>query len=102
MFDQVHTIEMSGTEAATFQDFKPIGKMRALDLCQRLAKDDAFRDAMVREPLATLSEYGFELNAEDLPEGGVKLPSKDVMVKHMDIIATRFAESQAIIMYFAL
>lgn len=102
MFDQAHTIEMSGTEAATFQDFKPIGKMRALDMCQRLAKDDDFRDAMVNNPLATLSEYGFELSPSDLPEGGVKLPSKEVMAKHLDIIATRFSESQVVIMVFAL
>ncbi len=36
----------------------------------RLAKDDGFREMMIRDPVAATSQYGIDLDPEKLPKEG--------------------------------
>lgn len=45
-------------------------KALALDLMMRLAKDDGFREMMIRDPVAATSQYGIDLDPEKLPKEG--------------------------------
>lgn len=69
---------------------------------ERLARDDAFRAEMVADPVATCAQYGFSIDRKRLPEGGITLPSKEVMNEHMDMIAERFAAAAHVVVVFTI
>ena len=69
---------------------------------ERLAHDDAFRAEMVADPVATAAQYGFSIDRKRLPEGGIKLPSKEIMSEHMDAISERFAAAASVIVVFRI
>jgi hypothetical protein len=105
MFDYTATVEATEATAVDFKLFnslKSTGKVLALDFMKRLAEDDEFRAAMVRNPVATAASFGFELDASKLPENGVQLPSKAVIARYLDIMATRFSASPEAIIVFRL
>jgi putative modified peptide len=41
-----------------------ISQQDALRLAQRLARDDAFRESVARDPAATLAEHGIEISGD--------------------------------------
>jgi len=69
---------------------------------ERLARDDAFRAEMVADPVATSAQYGFCIDRKRLPEGGITLPSKEVMNEHLDVIAERFAAAASVVVMFTI
>jgi len=97
MFDfntQNTTLETTATVASN--------KTLAHAFIERLARDDAFRAAMVVDPVATSAQYGFSIDRKRLPEGGITLPSKEVMNEHLDVIAERFAAAASVIVMFTI
>ena len=97
MFDfdiQSTTFETSATTASN--------KTLAHAFIERLARDDAFRAEMVADPVATSAQYGFSIDRNRLPEGGITLPSKAIMNEHLDMIAERFAASAHVIVVFQI
>lgn len=49
----------------------------------RLAHDDAFRDALKRDPVATLEGAGISVDPDEVPET-VELPPKERLTAEMD------------------
>lgn len=52
-------------------------------LVTRLAHDDAFRDALKRDPVATLEGAGISVDPDELPET-VELPPKEQLAAEID------------------
>ncbi len=57
---------------------------RALEIVQRLATDDAFRDEFESEPAAALAEYGIAVDPEKVPES-VELPPKEELADLVEV-----------------
>lgn len=74
----------------------------AADFLQKLANDDAFRDQLVRAPLATILAEGFDIDASDLPAEGVKLPSKPAIQAYLKMMDVRFNETNEIVRVFRI
>ena len=77
-------------------------KTLAQAFVERLSHDDAFRAAMIADPVAASAQYGFSIDRSQLPEGGIKLPSKAVMAEHLDAISERFAAAASVIVMFRI
>lgn len=64
---------------------QPMGNKKQIrDFLQRIASDPAYRDELEKDPLATLTKAGFKVTRDDIPPGGIKLPPKDEILKHLD------------------
>lgn len=77
-------------------------KTLAQAFIERLSRDDDFRAAMVADPVATSAQYGFSIDRSRLPEGGITLPSKEIMSEHLDSISERFAAAASVVVMFRL
>jgi hypothetical protein len=51
---------------------------------QTVATDAAYRDQLISEPMRTLTEAGFAVSAEDIPPGGIMLPSNADILANLD------------------
>ena len=67
---------------------------------ERLARDDAFRAYTLAHPVAAAAQYGFSVDRSQLPAGGVKLPSKEILNAQLDVIAEKFAASASVVKVF--
>jgi putative modified peptide len=95
MFDfdiQNETFETTATVASH--------KTLAHAFMERLARDDAFRAYTLANPVAAAAQYGFRADPSQLPAGGVKLPSKEVLNEQLDRIAEKFAASASVVKVF--
>lgn len=72
---------------------------QARALLARLAEDDAFRRAVERDPVAAFAEYGFQLDPEGLPKGGVRLPDKATLRRNLDAMSAEMTSAMAVVFF---
>lgn len=95
MFDFNIQNTASDTAVATSSN-----KTLAHAFIERLSHDDAFRAYTVADPVAAAAQYGFAIDRSKLPEGGITLPPKDVMIAYQAQIAEKFSVSAHTIIVF--
>lgn len=66
----------------------PVRGQDALELLQRLAKDDDFRLAMEADPVSAFAQYGFSISREAAPQT-VTLPSKEEIEKNIHLLSLK-------------
>lgn len=57
-------------------------------LLERLANDDEFRKLMEEQPVQAFSQYGFDIDPQDVPSS-VKIPSKDEITSRLDELSAK-------------
>ncbi len=67
---------------------------------ERLARDDAFRAYTLENPAAAAAQYGFAVDSSKLPEGGIKLPSKEALQANLNVFTDKFIASARIVKMF--
>ncbi len=77
-------------------------KALALEFMTRLARDDDFREALVRNPVATAAHFGFAIDPNKLPQQQIRLPEKAVIAQYLEVLAARFSAQPSIIIVFGL
>ncbi len=100
MFDHAASHDTYDTWASSFVTAPQ--KTTAHTFMERLATDDAFRELTQRDPVAAAALYGFRIDAKSLPEGGITLPSKELLKEHIDEAAARFQAAANVIIIFTI
>lgn len=71
---------------------------QTLALLQGLAEDDALRERMETDPVATLAEFGFEVDRSIAPPR-VALPSKEHIRDNMEILSRQLEATSGWIIF---
>ena len=50
----------------------------------RVATDSAYRAQLERDPVGTLTELGFTVGPDDVPAGGIHLPSNEEILAKLE------------------
>ena len=53
-------------------------KQAILDLLHKIATDPYFRDQLIADPVGVMGAAGIKITANDIPPGGITLPSNEV------------------------
>ncbi|HZX78939.1 NHLP-related RiPP peptide [Lysobacter sp.] len=69
-----------------------------LELLQRLADDDDFRSRLEANPVATLAEYGFQVDPAIAPFAA-HLPSKEHIRDNMDLLSKQMEASNTWVIF---
>jgi putative modified peptide len=67
-------------------------------LLDRLSSDDAFREKALGDPASALAEYGFRVDAKDIPAVR-RLPSKQDLVGQREKIRDNVADHVCLIFF---
>ena len=57
-------------------------KIRAF--LEKVATDPAYREQLLNEPMPTLTQTGFTVSSQDLPPGGITLPTNAEILANLD------------------
>ncbi|ODU42568.1 NHLP-related RiPP peptide [uncultured Aquimonas sp.] len=74
---------------------------QARALLERLASDDSFRQQVTQDPAAALADYGFKLDAANLPKQPIQLPSPEAIKANLDSMSGDLAVGMAILFFKA-
>lgn len=74
-------------------------QQQARALLARLAEDDAFRHRVETDPVAAFAEYGMKVDPASLPEGGVRLPDKQTLIRQMDALGAEMTTAMAVVFF---
>jgi putative modified peptide len=69
-------------------------------LLDRLAKDDAFREKALGDPVAAFAEHGFRVDPSEVPTVR-RLPSKQALATERERIKGAFSPDHVCLIFFA-
>lgn len=60
-------------------------KIRAF--LEKVATDSVYRAQLLSDPLSTLTQAGFTVSPQDLPSGGITLPTDEEILANLDALS---------------